>query len=144
MFHVGEPLFHDREHLEVGCADLARESLATRVILRAVAFALDVQRLLLVEPADDFLQTGLHVAGDVAGLFQVLDDRRREQAYRRGIGVSALRGDQHEAGAQDGKSDGVQRAPGRARAGDRLRALGGVSHDAFLTVGVETTLTPRQ
>jgi hypothetical protein len=51
------------------------------IILGAVALALLVELLLLVEAPDDFLQAGFHVACDVAGLAQVLDDRGREQSY---------------------------------------------------------------
>ena len=91
MFHVGEPLLHDRQHLEIGRSDLPRETLAARVILGAFAFGLLVELLLLVETTDDFLQAGFHVAGDVAGLAQVLDDRGGKQPNRGRIGQCRLR-----------------------------------------------------
>ena len=61
--------------------------------------------LLLVEPADDFLQAGLHLLGDRAGLPQVLDDGRREKANRRRVGIGA--GDRRE---RDYEQPGASRA----------------------------------
>ena len=49
-----------------------RKALAAGVVLRAVALALDVQLLLLIEASDDFLETGFHVAGNIPGRTQTI------------------------------------------------------------------------
>ena len=80
VFHVGQTLFHDREHVEIRSTDLAREPLAAGVALGTVTFAFDIERLLLIEPSDHLLQACFHITCDVAGLFQVFDHGRGEQA----------------------------------------------------------------
>ncbi|MDX1518346.1 MAG: hypothetical protein R3288_15975 [Woeseiaceae bacterium] len=97
VFHVGQALLHDRQHVEVRRADLAREPLAAGIVLGAVALALFVQLLLLVESADDLLQPRFHVAGDVTGLAQVFDDGCREQSDRRRIGADGAGREQGDA-----------------------------------------------
>ena len=107
MLHVRETLFHDRQHFEISCSDLPGQTLATRVVLGAIALTLDVKGLLLVEAADDFLQTGFHIAGNIPGLLEIFDDRCREQPYRRSVGVGASGSCQCQAKKQHGEPDGV-------------------------------------
>ena len=90
MLHIRQAFFHDRQHLEIRRTDLAGEALATRVILGAVAFTFGVEFLLLIKPADDLLQTGFHIPGNVAGLAQVFNDRGGEEPDRWRIGKCFL------------------------------------------------------
>jgi hypothetical protein len=95
---------------------------------------------LLVKPADDFLQPGFHIPGNVAGLAQILDDRGGEKPDRRRIGARLLHRHGGSADEQERKAGVLEQTTRRMRLDGCLRACGGVSHGASLGFGFQYTL----
>ena len=65
VFHVRQALFHDAEHVQVGGAELLGHALTAGIVLGAIAFAVAIKLLLLIESPDDFLQAAFHFLATV-------------------------------------------------------------------------------
>ena len=106
----------------------------------SAAFALGIELLLLVESSDYLLQTRLHVARYVPSLLQVFHDRGGEKADCRRIGTGGGAQEQGTTGDEQGNAGDVNGALRVRPVYDSAGTLQGVSHDAFLAMGVQGKL----